>query len=463
MAIPQADRIAFSLQIVSANTLVAALQTAKTQLQVEVNKVQALDTANKNLFDSPNNLVNAYQTELSKLDGTVRSTFTESDIQNSGYKRFGNYFFPNDISTVVPSLSAFHNIWPRIPPFALTFAIGKTYVETYPGSTATETSVTTPLQALIASVAAYADIERTSGQICGSTTGTCSLPLYTDQPTCVLNGGVWSPGPDAITTYAAVQTLKSNIVTAVGTYKSYIQAELALVPTTDTNPARAAQNTAARASINTAITACNTWLALADFQTVPGTVITCLQFYAYNVNLLGPTKLHSTNLATLNTAISTRASYISTRSGQIVTNLGSISQDLNTGALNSSSGLYGQRYSFLLLRLDSLGGSLSKLAGLQTATAAQDSIIANILSTKATYLSIIPTSPLKAPANGTEVISLVTPSLFDVGDSVYVFAEGQEELKRAIKSISGDNITLNDVVPSKYRNDSGARIYKDLT
>src|SRR6185369_9395356 len=96
--------------------------------------------------------------------------------------------------------------------------------------------------------------------------------------------------------------------------------------------------------------ALNTWLAYSDFNTAHGQT-TCAGFNAYNSNLLAPTKLHSTQLSALSTALSSRSSFVTTRISQLDTNLGTIVQDVSTGDLTSSSGLYGQRYGFLSLRL----------------------------------------------------------------------------------------------------------------
>lgn len=462
MAIPKDDRIAFSLQIVSADEQIKGLDMAKAQLQVEIDKTQKLDTANKHLFDPVNDLVNLYQTEFNMLDGNVRTTIVEQDIVDSANRKIRNDFFPNDTTITVPSLVSLNNIWPRFKPFALTFAIGKNYTEGY-GSTTKEPDLINAALAYITSATGNTDIENTTGQHCVQT-GTCSISMYTDQATCVANSGIWTPGPDSIISFPVVQTLKTNLVSAINTLKTFLLTEVAAIVTNDKDTANQTLNNAAINDINNVIIpALNTWLAYADFNTAHGQS-TCAGFNGYNSNLLAPTKLHSSQLAVLQSALSTRLSYVATRVSQFnSTILGTITQDISTGELTSSSGLYGKRYSFLVLRLNALGGSLSKLVGLQASSNAQDQIKSNILSTKATYLSILPTSIFKAPANGTATIAVVTTSYFNPGDSVFIMAEGQEELQRAVKSVVGDTIVLNDVVPQKYRPNEKARIYKDIT
>lgn len=462
MPLPKDDRIAFSLQIVSAEGNIKGLETAKNQLQVEISKIQKLDNANKNLFDPVNILVNQYQTELQNLNGIVRTTFSESNIVDSAYKRIQNYFFPNDVNVAIPSLSSVYNVWTKVKPFALTYAIGKTYTETYAGSVTKEADVINPILTLITSASAYTDIQNTTGQHCVET-GTCSLPQYTTQATCVGGGGVWTPGPDSIETYTPVHTLKNNLISAVNTLKTFLLSEVTTIVTNDKDIANQVLNNAAISNINNNIlVAINTWLRYLDFNTSHGQT-TCVGFNSYNASLLAPTKLHSAQLSALQTALNNRLSFVTTRTGQLNTILGSISQNLSTGELSGGSGLYKKRYDFLTLRLNALGGSLTQLTGLQTATNAQDSIKANIISTKDTYFSILPTSMFKSAGNGTATVHLVDASFLSPGDTVFIYAEGQQELLRAVKSVNGNTVELNDIVPVKYRTIDKARLYKDIS
>jgi hypothetical protein len=172
----------------------------------------------------------------------------------------------------------------------------------------------------------------------------------------------------------------------------------------------------------------------------------------------------SSDLTALQTAVTTRNTFLTTRVSQLNTVLGSITQDLVTnGNITASSGLYGARYSYLQLRLNALSGSLTVLASLQVAYNAQTNIIANIESTNSTYFSILPTSAFQANANGTQFISLINVSFLNPGDTVYVMADNQIEMQMAIKTVTGNSITLNGPIPAKYTVSSNARLYKDLS
>lgn len=465
MALSKSDRIAFSLNIVSAAAQSTSLDSVKAQLNTQIAKLQSIDTANNNLFSPVNSLVNQYHLEFAKLDGNVRSTTTEQNILDSASKKIRNQYFPNDTTVTVPLLSSYHNVWSQIKPYANSYAVGKNYTETYDSTVTKESDDISAITALISSASSYVAMELTTGQQ-AIHTGTCSLPSYTTEATCIVatpTPGVWTPGPDSIISYTAVQTLKSNLVTAVNTLKSFLQAEVALIPTNDPDSTNQLLNQAAIDNINlTIIPALNVWLAYSDFNTSHGQT-TYSGFYTYNSSLLAPTKLHSTQLSALQTALNTRTAYLSTRNGQLNTILGTITQNLTNGSITSGSGLYLKRYNFLLLRLDALAGSASQLVNLQNGTTAQDSIKASILSTKATYSSILPTSLLSAPSNGTAYLNLVDASSFSAGNSVYIVSDTQEEIQRAIKSISGNVVVLNEGIPAKYLPSDNARLYKDLT
>lgn len=459
MPLSKDDRIAFSLNIVSSDEKIKAFDLATGSQNKEIEKLTKLDSGNKNLFDPINNLVTSYQNELGKLDGIGRFSIQESDIVNSANRTVPSYFFPNDMNISVPSLTSTNNVWIKIPPFALSFAIGKNYTEGY-GSLTKESDVISNVLSIINTILLNPDINNTTGQKCGST-GTCSLPIYTNQSDCLANGGIWTPGPDAITTDATIHQLKTNLVDEINALKLFLEEEVSLITLNDPDSAKQAQNDAAINHINNTISAINLWLSYVDFNTGHGQT-TCPGFNSYDANLLAPTKLHSSQLSALQSSLNSRVSFFSTRIAQITSNLGNISQDISTGNV-SGSGLYFKRYRFLSMRLHALDGSLTKLTLSSGVKGAQDSIKNNIVDTKNAYMELIPTSLFKSPGNGTSTLSLVDTSFLSTGDSVWIVAENQEELIRGIKSVNGNTVTLNDVVPAKYTPGTKARLYKDLT
>jgi hypothetical protein len=257
----------------------------------------------------------------------------------------------------------------------------------------------------------------------------------------VAGGGTWTSNG------VAIHALLNNMKTAVNALLTFVTTEAGLIVTTDKSAPNQAQNAAAVSNINTVlIPALNTWIALSDFESSGA----------------GPSKMHSTQMTALSTALSNRSTFIATRIGQLNTTLGTITQNVTDGSV-TGSGLYFTRYNFLVLRLNLLSGSLSQLSGAKSASAAQTNVSASIKSAANTYGSILPTTALAANANGTPSINVVDSSKYSIGDTVYVMADDQVELQRAVKSISGKMITLNDVVPAKYTISSAARLYKDLS
>lgn len=441
MSIAQADRISFSLYQVTAPALITGILKAQAGIQTQIVAAQSLDTANDNLFTPVNTKINQYQTEFNSIDGNQRTTITETDITNSANKKLQNHFFPNDTTQAVPSLSALGNVWPYLNPFALSYGVGKNYLQVYPAQTPNESTEITAIQAIFTSLSANTDIQNTTGQ---------------KADTVLAN---------PIITFTALQTLSTNLNTAVAAWKTALLAEAAAITAiVDTNTTNQANNTAALNNINSVIIpAINTFLALPTFTPMPGTT-TGTVFNATNPATLTPhPQLYSVNLATFTAAVTARASFVTTRTAQLNAVLGSISQDTTNGNITASSGFYGQRYGFLVLRLNALNGSLTQLASLQVAAGAQTSIIASIKQNAATYYSILPTSGFQSNANGTPFISLVDVSFLHPGDQVYVTADNQVETQYAIKTIVGNAVTLSDIVPAKYTTSANVRLYKDLT
>jgi hypothetical protein len=459
MPLSKEDRIAFSKKIVEAPYMVAAINKSKAAILVEKDRAQRLDDGHKNLVDAKTFYIDKFQLEFGLIDGNDRSILTESDIQASANFVLGNFFYPNDINNPAPSLAP--GIWTKTKPYARNKGVGKFFNEAY-GSVTGEVATIATIQAAVTSIqGSYTAIQRVSGQEC-VVTGTCSLPIYTTQATCLLNGGIWTPGADLIQTNAALQAAVTSLVANVNSLKSILLAEASAIYTADPDPTRQAEATAALNDINNIIIpAIDTWLALADYNTAHGQT-TCAGFNAYNPVSLGPTKLQAADIAALTTALGTRSTFNTTRQSQLGGYLGTMTQNLSTGDV-TGSGFYFQRWSFLQLRLNMLGGSLLALKGFERALTAQDEQIANVNAGKAAYELVLQCTGFAAPGNGTKYLHVKSSAGFSVGDNVFVTADDQEELIRTIDLIEGNRIRLGQPVPSNYRDQAFGRIYKDLS
>lgn len=435
MPLSKEDRISFSKRIVTAEPEKAQSLASKASIQEQRDIAYNLDQGNKRLADRWTDLINPYQVELGRYTGVFRTELTEQDIQDSANRVLGNFLYPNDPQNPPPSTAPL--VWTKATPYARNKAVGKAYDENYPAPTTAEKQYTDNILTLINKIETdYTLIQRVSGQIC-------------------------TPGmPDTISTYAALQTDYNDLLTNVNGLKSYLLATQGLILTTDENP-RQAENNTAISNINTIVAAIDVWLALTPFNTGHGQT-TCAGFNSYNPALLGPTRLQSGNLTTFKNAMLSRESFRLTREGQINGYLGDITQDISTGNV-TGTGFYINRWNFVVLRLNFFGGSLIALAGFDTALNAIDQRNDQIDLAKNSYSTILTTSLLSAPTNGTKNIWVKSSAGFLAGDTVYIISETQEELKRTIESVDGNRLVLGREISAKYRPEEIARVYKDLT
>lgn len=458
MALSKEDRIEFSKKLASVPVEIAAVERSKQAVLAQQQKDQALDDAHKRLVDSKTPLIDGYQSELTQLDGNVRSNLTETDISDAASFTSTNFLYPRDPSNPPPSTAP--QIWIKTKPYTRNKITGRLFTEVFGGPVTKESDLTALISATLASLNSYALIERVSGQS-ASNGGSCSDPQYLDSASCTLNSGIWTPGPDVVANNAAIQALMTTLISQVNAWKSFLLTEIATIVSTDTNATRAGQNTAAINQINATVANIDAWLAFVNFNTAHGQT-TFSGFYGYNPALLGPTKLQTAQVAILTGSISTRDAFVATRISQLNTNLGSVVQDLGTGD-STGSGLYFERLGFLGLRLNMLGGSLIKVKGAASAINAQNEQISNINSAKTSYEALLFCSNLVAPSNGTKTLHLINASGFNPGDTVYLISETQEELQLTIDSKNGNSLIFTKAIPAKYRESELARVYKDLT
>lgn len=460
MALSQEDRISISKKIVEIPKQNAQANVIKGQLDEQKQIAEKEDNGNKQLMDDLTPLINLYQQELERYDGNGRNQLVEQDLQDSANKVLQNPFFPNDPQTPLPNIP--DGVWKNFQSFSGNKAIGKQYNETYPTVTKEQDLIDT-INAQIAIVEGESDVTRSTGQECIS--GSCSDPQYDNQTDCEANGETWNSGTSTIQSEPTIQQAIIDLKNAVQAWEDFLNGTFAVIPTTvqDDDSTRDPLNQASRDDITNAISVIDTWQALDDFDTTHGET-TCSGFNNIDVNTLNATKLRAAELNTLKNEISARQTFISTRVTQLESAdyLGSINQDFNTGEIISTEGLYGDRYRIIETRLNLMGGSLNKLKGFEKGQDAQDELISSNNNASAAYTSVMAAVGFRAPAAGTGTIHVLDASGFSNGDSVFVVADNQQELSGTILSISNNTVFLDFFVPKKYRQDSGARLYKVL-
>lgn len=460
MALTADERIAISKKIVQIPLQNASADNTTAQINVEKVKAQKEDDSNKKLMDDVTALIDGYQQEISRYDGNGRNALIEQDLIDSSDRKLQNFFFPNDQGTPIPSIA--DGVWKNFIPFSGNKAIGKSYAESY-SIVQKEQDLINDVNAKIAVVEALSNITRSTGQSCNAS-GVCSLPAYTTEATCLAalpTPGVWTPGPDIISSDAPMQAAGTDLINAIQAWETFMTGTDAIIVTTDANGTRSAQNTASKADIANSIIIINAWQALASYDTTHGQT-TCVGFNSYNVNLLDPTKFRAAELSLVKNEITARQAFIVTRSAQLNTNLGSVVQNMTTGDLTSATGFYGQRMRIINVRLNAMGGSLSKLKGLERGQGAQQQMKDSNANAALVYASVLTCTAFRAPATGTATIQVISAVGFSVSDVVYVSAENQAEIQTTITNIQGNTVYLADKIPQKYRQNEFARLYKVL-
>jgi len=474
MALSQADRIALSKKITGIPRQDATADEIKEILEGGKQKAIDEDNANKNLMEGKTALVNPYQKELSSYDANERTELVEQDVVEGAEKKFQNFFFANDPQTALPSTP--DGVWKNFPPSSFSKAIGKNYLEVFPSVVTKEQDKIDTLNTAISAVEAISDPIRSSGQECGEdTSGTCLgdiPPGATDEATCLLNGGAWtpnpSPGPDVYSPSTAAQDALTDLQTAIDDWKAFVNSTKILIQdenTVDSDGGRQTQNNASISDIDNLISIIDTWDALQDFDTATslpsGTAGSgCAAFNAMTFVDFDPSKLRSPELQLIKDEITARQAFIPTRISEIEANLGSVTQAAD-GKITAATGFYGDRFRIIDLRLNLMAGSLNKVKAADAGQKAQDELKASNANATLIYSSVIKVSLFRAPASGTKVIHLKDASDFNPGDNVFIIADSQEEISTSVVSKNGNAVTLADVIPKKYRENDAARMYKD--
>ena len=444
MALTSDQRIEISKKIVSIPLENASALDSKSKLQELKVKTQSQDDGNKSFSDAKTVFINGYQNEVKRIDGNDRTEITEQDFNDSAVNKIGNFFFPNQQSVPTPSLS--DGVWKQFVPFAKTKAVGKFYNEAYQ-TIQKEGDIITLIQGYNTSMDAFTGIQRSTGQSCTA-------------------GGV-NPSPpppnlpDSIISNPTIQALSTNIITQVNNWKTFLTTSLPFVVITDPDVVKQAQNNASIADINNSIAVIDAWLAIATFSTGHGQT-TCAGFNAYNPFLLPIAKYRTDAFNTLKNEITARLAFITTRIVELNTNLGSVTQNNTDGSITALSGLYGERFPFINLRLNLMSGSLKKLEGLKLGQRAQDESVNFNALALAAYGAIMFTTTLAAPSTGGDKIHLKDASGLGIGNSIYLVANEQSEISLTILAKTGNMIQVSQEISQKYRTDNLSRVYKIL-
>lgn len=410
MALTADDRKNLSKKYVVIPDENVAFQQNADNLDALIVDFQAQDVTYKNLFDSDNALVELYHPEIALLDGNIRTSIVEQDVQDSAEKVTGNFFFPNDTQTPTPNLP--NGVWKELKCYAKNKVVGKNYQESF-NTQDSEPDKISAVTALTTSI--FNDYSQTERQ-----TGTPDVP---------------PPPPfDLPTDLAALEAAVNDWELWLTDQKTALQS--------NTDPTQTTEIAAAIADIDLSLAEIATWEALPDYD-VDG-------------------KVDDSGLQILDDEATRRNGFIPTRIAEIEARLGDVTQNPD-GSIASQSGLYAGRYINLDLRINLAEGVLSKQTGLELGKRVQTENIANNNDTL-TYLndSVLKASKLAQDADGTNVIEVEDGSLFSISDSVYVVSDTQAEISATISNISSNTITLDTTIPSTMTVSDVARLLKEV-
>ena len=501
MPLTQAQRISVSRDMVIIPSEVEAADNAKLQLEDVKTGLQQRDDNIEIFFDDYNLQADSYFLEHRWINGNTYTNLPESDLIDAAQRLPGNIFFPSgwmnfqpvadDKTKGIPtSNSTLHELEILNRTFA-EFGLLE-LIDFLLNGQASGVSDTTTLEAYSGGIETI-DVAAT-GQTVGKyvmlddgtnsslvkitatypgdpSAGFCSNPLYTDQTSCLLNGGVWTPTP--IPANITVEPYISNSVssgaivrenifgwpnsereTLIATFGDYVLEQLGnLINQAVLDWETPVLNSSAAINSNT-----NPEVSSAKLDTDnTKTIIDNWQTKATS-GIDG--RLVNTNINTLSSEAADRITYIGTRSPQITTALGTLSQNLD--GTYSGTGVFLDRFHQINSRINLIGGPLTEYYEKNLSTTAlqiRSDILENILVTFETELE---TAAFDANADGTNIIKVEDSSGFSVSDSVYVMADNETELSGSILGINGNFIILDFNVSINYTKAKHARLYKQL-
>lgn len=463
------DRIEISKKLTNVPKEVQQAEEQAAVIDVNIVKKEKEDAPTKKLIEERNVYINIYQDELKLLDGITRSELTEQVMVDSVNRVLNNSFFPNDSTTLLPSVP--DGVWKNLTPLVKTHAIGKNNFEVFPSTTGRdEQDIISDINAKISTIESYIVPTRATGQECvasGSCMGEMPPGSGVDQATCIANGGTWTVGPDIRQPSPEFQGHLTDLKDLVQEWEDILNSQKSIIPfapNPDPNSPRQAGNDAAVADINNAISIIDTWQAVQDFDTTTSLPLDCDDFEDMIEDDFEQSKALPITLQTLKDELVARSLYASTRESDLKGNtyLGSVSQDLNTGEITAYNGLYGERMRFIDMRINSAGGSLTTLVGLKNGKNFTNTLKAVSENAGGALSLVMAASLVAAPGLDTKFLNLKDASKFNAGDRVYVVANDQQELSGSIVSKDGNRVELTFNVSKKYTLANQTRLYKLL-
>lgn len=425
------DRISMSRAIIEIPEKNAVADVVIEQIDAQKQAAIEADSLNAALQTPYNDIINKYQKEYGWIEGLGRTELTENLINAAARGEEDNGFFLANPEKPIPSVPS--GVWTFFAPMSYTYAIGKTFSETYITQVGEERSINN-INNIISSLGSFSISALGTGSVCVPNLN--PPPAETKEP------------------LTAVQDLMDDFKQQIQDWVTALNNQKNDIVLSDNNSTRLAQNQTAFNEIDPVINDLQNFLALDDFST-GGTCPLSEDWSSYpNV------KFNPTSINTLQNIISDRESFLTTRKTQLDSYFGFITQDTSSGQLTDYSGWYGERYLIIDSRLNLISGSANGKFNTEQAIATQEQIKASNDVAAASYGLVMKATKTVAPGIDTNYINVLNSSEFSVGDRVYLVANDQEELSGGIDEIIGNRIKLTFKVPKKYTVTNKTRLYK---
>ena len=420
----------------------------------------------KTFYDKFNNMAIAYETERRWLDGTTYTQIPFSQIDDAAQRKDGNAHYSGTWDKFTPQITANINSNPTsvsgghenitlndtLPNNGLIALL--TFLTNGQTSAVTNHTLTAPYSPGDPTIDINIGTQTIGNYLFISGSGTSAMVLVTNAVATTITiteivppastigiGGTVVENIPGFTnserntltsvSYQNILTeLTNRIITRVATWKTVLQNQLTqLNANLDTD--NAAQITAAKASVNTAITDITTWQALPN----TGTMLT-------------DSKFTNNNLLLLSTQYTARNSFRPTRVSQIQAALGLATQDAEGNI--GGTGIYSKRFKAISLMINSIDGPFYQYYAKLKQIDVSKQNIQNEQQKQELFSTSVRSAPLASNGTGANVVAVKTVSGFTIGDTVLLIANSQDDLQATITNISGSNITLSKPIPNTY-------------
>jgi hypothetical protein len=234
-------------------------------------------------------------------------------------------------------------------------------------------------------------------------------------------------------------SFKTRMMGFISQYKVNLQAEQSALNANDASSPDKDEIAVAKTNVASQISTVTAW------QAAPDTGV-------------GTARWGNTVINPFKAAMISRDSFSTTRIAQINLRLGSVTQD-GKGEV-TGAGSYFKQFDWINMRINKVTGTLTQYYMSDLGGAALNEDTSGKEKQLAEYKSVIAATKITKDGDRTSVVDVENVSEFVIGNEVYIIDDDTPFTKRTILSISGNSVTLNDIVSTEYKVDSLARLVR---